>query len=245
MKLRYAPPRQNSAAKTGLLIFMAITLAFTDGCSPTAKASPPATPQSASQTQFVPLQHIAAAADGTQEHDALFYPDSERDFYPNQQHPHRAVMRPTAGGSLDLLCMNDDCNDLLVRTNGLKGINDGSLQLTEIDPKIFLIRDGTTQKNLGYLAQDSNGNFISAKTLAEAQSQAGEQAVASQPAGESTTTATLKTVGKVALGALVVTALVAGALAEGAAQAKANSQATAPTYTNCTRFGNSVNCTSY
>lgn len=207
---------------------------------------------------------MAAVTGGEQEHDAVFYPNGERDYYPNQQKPRREVMHPTGGGTLDLLCMNDDCNEVLLRTRGLKGINDGSLELTQIDTNIALVRDGITEKTLGYLAKNDVGHFVPAKTLEETQAAMhpvkDDTSTAPEPSGSATATAgngtatALKTVGKVALGTLMVTALVAGALAEGMAEARANRQSTTPiyvappptpTFTSCNRLGDSVNCTTY
>jgi hypothetical protein len=220
---------------------MAGFLALTVGCASSSMS------KSSTSTQFVPFQHVAALPTGEHEHDAVFYPDGERDFYPNQQEPRRAVMHPTAGGTLDLLCMNDDCTELLVRSAWLKDVQDGSFELVQIYQRIALVRDGVSEKNIGYLAQNEAGEYGVAHTLENAQAAAHPTESGTSKALKSAGSGTakgLKIAGKIALGAVVVTAVVAGALAEGMAQARENAPAAAPvyvapprpTFTNCSQL---------
>jgi hypothetical protein len=200
---------------------------------------------------------VAAVTGGDKEHDAVFYPDGERDFYPNQQNPNHLAMRPSTGGRLDLICMNQDCTELLLRTSGLKSTDDMSVELVKVDSKISIIRDGVTEKQLGYLAENQDGKFVAVQTLEEAQAAERPPESGTSKALKSAGSGTakvLKTAGKIALGTLIVTAVVAGAVAEGMSEARANAPATTPvylvpsttpTFTNCNSFGNSVSCMSY
>lgn len=271
---------------------LALLSALVAGCAVASKSNPPPA------TQFVPFQHVAGNSNGEQEHDAVFYPDGERDFYPSQQNPRRVRIHPTTGGTIDSLCMNDDCTEFVVRTQGLKdikaacfmsvptkpvgaasesqpldvcglaaeveGSQDGSFEYMPLDSRIALVRDGTTEKNVGYIADDERGNFVVMHTLEEAHAveyppesktsavltTAGSDTAATLKTVGSGTVATLKAVGKVTLGALIVTAVVAGALAQGMADARANRQTVyvaspSPTFTNCSELGTSLYCTTY
>jgi hypothetical protein len=186
------------------------------------------------QTAFVPFTHVSAnAAKGDAEHDAMFYRDGEADYYPNQRDPRRILMRPNTGGTLDILCLNETCNEFLVRTKGLKDTPDGSLDLTQIDPKIALVRDGDTEEFVGYLVANDKGQYVVAHTLDEARA-------------DETPHSALKTAGKIALMTMMIAALVVGAAAMGAAGSSGESfePSPPPTFTHCTAVGPSVDCIS-
>jgi hypothetical protein len=163
--------------------------------------------QAPPRTEFVPLQHVAAnSSSGQAEHDAVYYPAGELDYFPSRAKFQRIVAKPSDGGTLDLQCMNDSCNELLVRSNGLKRMADGSFDLTQLDSRTLLVRDGQTKKTLGYWVLNDKGQLTFADTL--------DQAHAAESNGS-----TLKTVGRAALATVLIAGVLAGAAAAAAAAA--------------------------
>jgi len=221
-----------------------IALLFAAGCGRTATAP----------TQFLPMQHVAAVSGKREEHDAVFYPTAECDFYPDRETPHRATVHPISGGSANYLCVNDDCTDLILRTEGLAEARDMAIELTQLNPKIALIRGATSQRNLGYLVLNKKGAFVSTRTLEEAQ--AAERSRKRESFAFLRTTDNgapnpVTTAGKIVLGSLTIVGAVAEETTEPTASTRAvnpvyvDSPSSTPTNKYCRQSGDSTECTVY
>jgi hypothetical protein len=152
------------------------------------------------------------------------------EFYPNKTAPSEVIYRSKNGGILDATCINGNCSDLLIKISGSSKYPNGTtFQLLKTDdPNILMIRDADGTKVVGYVTRDHGGTW---KLLPDL-----EQAQAYEHQGD-----TARAVGKVALGALLVAALVVAIAGAGAAEARANANTVT---TQCTSFGNSTTCTS-
>ena len=151
--------------------------------------------------QFVPYDRVAAL-NGSPGYDAVYYPSEEIDYYPNREKPRRAVVH-RKGGIAELACLNDACTDYTVRTSGIAGVSDTSLEMTEISKGILLVRDGGSGAVRGYLADAGKNQYRFAESLDQAQE------IFKGAQGDSTA----KKVGKVALDVVVVAALAAALVA--------------------------------
>jgi hypothetical protein len=161
------------------------------------------------------------------EHDEIVSANGVADFYPDQSNPHEMVMHPNDGSVIRATCIDAKCSTLLV-TSQTAGSNSKSISFELVqtdDPNILMVRDESGDRTLGYFA-NNRGTWKFLPDLAQAQ--------AHEHKGD-----TLRTVGKVALGALLVSALVIVAVGAAEADARANTVTT-----RCTTFGMSTTCTS-
>jgi hypothetical protein len=163
-----------------------------------------------------------------EEHDEVVTPDATADYYPNRQSPHEVVFHKASGGMIDATCMDTECHQVQLKITGSKALPDGGYQFLQTDdPHILMVRDYEGTRTLGYFAKNNGGGGL--KFFADLQ-----EAQSYEHEGD-----TARTVGKVAVGVLLVAALVA--LAAGAAASEANANRVT---TTCSSFGNSTTCTS-
>jgi len=159
------------------------------------------------------------------EHDESVYPNGTIiNYFPDTTSPHEAMA--TSGNELiDLTCLDAGCRTLSFLIRGSGTLPDSSYQLLQTDdPKIIMVRDSTGKKTLGYLSNNSKIRFFPSLQQAQDYEHKGDAA---------------RTAGKIALGVLLIGALVAVAAAAGAAEAQSNSVTT-----TCSSLGNSTTCTS-
>ena len=173
-------------------VMLAAAVLWACGCAAHAAALP---------VRFVPYDRVAASG-GNSGYDAVYYPGQEIDYYPTKEKPRRAVVH-RGGGIAEFACLNDDCTEYTVRTAGIAGVADTSLEMTEISPGILLVRDGGSGAVRGYLADAGNNDYRFAETLDQAQH------IVKGASGESTASK----VGRVALQVVVVTAVAAAMIA--------------------------------
>jgi len=163
-----------------------------------------------------------------EEHDEVVAPDATADYYPNRQTPHEVVFHKASGGMIDATCMDGECHQLQLKISGSKTLPDGGYQFLQTDdPHILMVRDYEGTRTLGYFAKNNGGGGM--KFFPDLQ-----QAQSYEHKGDAARTA-----GKVAVGVLLLGALVA--LAAGAAAADANANRVT---TTCSSFGDSTTCTS-
>jgi hypothetical protein len=184
--------------------------------------------------------HLEMAA-GNSEHDETVYPSGDViDVYPDRVTPHQVIARKANGGKIDAICLNTSCSNVHLQITGSKVFADGAYQLLQTDdPKLMMVRDGEGTQTLGYLATNANG----AHFLTDPQAPSGgaqffpdlQQAQAYEHKGD-----TARTVGKVVVGALLVTALVVLVGVAAASEAQANTVTT-----RCSSAGSSTTCTGY
>jgi hypothetical protein len=159
------------------------------------------------------------------EHDETVSPNGTiSDFFPNATSPHEMVA--TRGSQLmDLSCIDANCKNVNFLIRGSSTVPDGNYQLLQTDdPKLIMLRDSTGDRTLGYLADNKGMKFFPTLQQAQDYEHKGDAA---------------RTAGKIALGVLLVGALVAVAAAAAASEAQSNSVTT-----TCSSFGNSTTCTS-
>ena len=168
------------------------------------------------------------ASASQEEHDEVVSQDATADYYPNRQTPHEVVFRKNSGGLIDATCMDATCHQLQLKIIGSKTLPDGGYQFLQTDdPHILMVRDYDGERTLGYFAQNNGGGglqFFPDLQQAQSYEHKGDAA---------------RTAGKIAVGVLLVAALVA--LAAGAAAADANANRVT---TTCSSLGNSTTCTS-
>jgi len=182
---------------------------------------------SCAQTAQPVVVHMQASA-YQDEHDEVVSSDATADYYPNRQTPHEVVFHKASGGIIDATCMDTGCNQLQLKIIGSKAIPDGGYQFLKTDdPHILMVRDYEGARTLGYFARNNGGGGL--KFFPDLQ-----QAQSFEHQGD-----TARTAGKVAVGVLLVAALMA--LAAGAAAADANANRVT---TTCSSFANSTTCTS-
>lgn len=192
-------------------IALALAVAFLSSCS--AQKIRPAT------------VHIETNANET-EHDETVSSEGTTDFYPNKSSPRETVFKGTNGSLLDATCSNANCSDMVIRVRHSPVYPDGTFQLLKTDdPNVLMLKDVEGASVLGYAAKDHGGTW---KLLPDLQ-----QAREYEHKGD-----TARTVGKVALGVLLVGVLVAAVAAGAAAEANADTVTT-----RCTSFANSTTCT--
>jgi hypothetical protein len=177
---------------------------------------------------------------GESEHDEAVYPSGDViDIYPDHATPHEIIVRKANGGRIDAICLNSACSNIRLNISGSKILADGSYRLFQTDdPKLMMVRDGEGSQILGYLASNNgSAQFLTAqgepggaKYFADLQ-----QAQAFEHKGD-----TARTVGKVVVGALLVTALVVLVGASAAAAARSDTVTT-----RCSSFGNTTTCKTY
>ena len=166
---------------------------------------------------------------GDPEHEETVYPNGDvRDVYPDHDTPHEIIFHRHEGGITDMICMNAKCTDVTVQITKSSLLSDGSYQwLQTDDPKVIMVRDREGARILGYIATNHGGVAQSFPDLTQAQEY--------EHKGD-----TARTVGKVALGALLVVGLVAVVGAAAAADAQSNKVTT-----RCVSGINSATCTTY
>ncbi len=181
-----------------------------------------------------PLTVHMRATEDRQEFDETVSPDgSVMDSYPNRASAREILFRPASGGTLDASCMESGCGQMLLRISGSKVIPDGAYQFLQTDdPRVVMVRDGQGTRTLGYFVQNNGGGtFKLFADLAQAE-EFEHQGDAARTAGS--------VAGKVAVGALLVTAVAALVVGAAAVDAEANS-----TTTRCSSTANSTTCTTY
>ena len=183
---------------------------------------------SCAQTSQPVAVHMQANA-YQEEHDEVVSPDATADYYPNRQNPHEVVFHKASGGMIDATCMDTECHQLQLKIIGSKALPDGGYQFLQTDdPHILMVRDYEGSQTLGYFAKN-NGGSGGLKFFPDLQ-----QAQSYEHEGDAARTA-----GKIAVGVILVAALVA--LAAGAAAADANANRVT---TTCSSAGDSTTCTS-
>jgi hypothetical protein len=164
------------------------------------------------------------------EHDEVISKDTIIDFYPDRQNPTEVMLRKTnQQGMLDATCLDaPTCHQLSIKILGSKMIPDGAYQFLQTsNSHLVMVRDGSGEHTLGYLAQNNGGGgYQYFSSLQEAQS--------FEHSGDA-----MRTTAKVAGGVLLAAGLIALVAAAGVAAANANKVTT-----SCHTFGNDTTCTS-
>ncbi|MGA9722903.1 MAG: hypothetical protein WBQ86_10630 [Candidatus Binatus sp.] len=166
---------------------------------------------------------------GESEHDEVVYPSGDvADIYPDKATPHEVIFHKANGGKLDVICLNEKCSNMHLSISGSQVFADGAYELLQSDdPQLMMVRDGSGERTLGYLAKNHGGSSKFFPDLQEAQEY--------EHKGD-----TARTVGKVVGGTLLVAAIVVLAGAAAAADAQANTVTT-----RCHTWGSNTTCTSY